>query len=133
LNRGRSKQAVGTPPAFLHAVRRRLGIADFALDLAASQETPSARSLGAQTAVLVRSSTGANWLRDSVHQRARVLLLNDRLTFVGHTNTYASDLALLLDSPSVEPGYELCGWRVAVRADGPVQRAPRERIDALGA
>jgi hypothetical protein len=38
LNRSRSKQAVGTPPAFLRAVRRRLRIAGFALDLEASPE-----------------------------------------------------------------------------------------------
>lgn len=35
---GRSKQDYGTPPAFLEAVKRRFGIAAFAIDLAASQE-----------------------------------------------------------------------------------------------
>lgn len=35
---GRSKQDYGTPPAFLSAVKRRFGLKEFAIDLAASQE-----------------------------------------------------------------------------------------------
>lgn len=35
---GKSEQAVGTPPRFLAAVRTRLGIEDFAVDLAASHD-----------------------------------------------------------------------------------------------
>jgi len=35
---GRSKQDYGTPPEFIAAVKRRLGIGEFAVDLAASRE-----------------------------------------------------------------------------------------------
>ena len=62
-------------------------------------------------AVLVPASTGSNWWRDWVHNKARVLLLNGRVTFVGHTTGYPRDLALLLYSQVYAPGYEVWSWK----------------------
>ena len=62
-------------------------------------------------AVLVPASTGANWWRDHVHMQAHVLLLNGRLTFVGHMAPYPKDCALLLYCLHRRPRYEVWNWR----------------------
>jgi hypothetical protein len=41
-----------------------------------------------------------------------------RLTFVGHTDPYPKDLALLLYGPSVSPGYEMWMWANDAHEDG---------------
>ena len=61
-------------------------------------------------AMLVPASTGANWWRDYVDRTAHVLLLNGRLTFVGHTAPYPKDCALLLYSLQHPPSYEVWSW-----------------------
>lgn len=66
--------------------------------------------LGAHTAVLIPASSGANWWKLWVDQKARVLQLNGRITFVGESDPYPKDCALLLYGPSVEPGYEVWSW-----------------------
>jgi hypothetical protein len=65
---------------------------------------------GAHTAMLVPAGVGANWWRDWVHTKARVLLLNGRITFVGHNQPYPKDCALLLYEPNVIPAYETWTW-----------------------
>lgn len=78
----------------------------------------------AQTAVLVPAGVGANWWRDWVHDKARVLLLNGRLTFkgtpsnpkTGKPDAYPKDCALLLYGPTQTPGYEIWAWQEAVPA-----------------
>lgn len=64
----------------------------------------------AQTAVLVPASVGANWFRDYVHQKADVLFLNGRLTFIGHTQPYPKDLVLLLYSRKNFFSYDVWTW-----------------------
>lgn len=148
---GLSRQDVQTPEAFLLAVKRRLGIGFFALDVAASPENcvamrhyvegvdgltqswatagwawcnPPYRRIepwvakaaadaqrGVRVAVLVPASVGSNWWRDHVHGQACVLLLNGRVTFVGHDAGYPKDLALLLYGPAVAPGYQVWSWQ----------------------
>lgn len=66
--------------------------------------------LGARTSMLVPAGVGSNWWRDWVHGKARVLLLNGRITFVGHKQPYPKDCALLLYEPNVIPGYEVWAW-----------------------
>jgi hypothetical protein len=61
----------------------------------------------------VTAGVGSNWWRDHVHDKARVLLLNGRITFVGETHGYPKDCCLLLYGPSVEPGYEVWSWPAA--------------------
>lgn len=68
--------------------------------------------LGAHVLVLIPASTGANWWRDYVHDKARVLLLNGRLTFTGQTAPYPKDCALLIYGPDVNPGYDVWSWNV---------------------
>jgi phage N-6-adenine-methyltransferase len=161
----RSKQNYETPRAFLDATIRRLGIANFAWDLAAEPKNavvshyytqwdngldPSVRwafgrgawgwlnpefthispwverayreahDNGANTAVLIPASVGANWWRDFVHEKAHVLLLNGRLTFnvngqpvrnaKGQITPYPKDCALLLYSPEYSPCYDVWTW-----------------------
>jgi phage N-6-adenine-methyltransferase len=147
---GTSKQDVRTPKVFLAAVKRRLGIDSFIVDLAASQSNTIAKQFysersnalvqswvfdgwnwlnppfsdlrpwaqkafeesrqGAHTAMLVPAGVGANWWRDWVHTKARVLLLNGRITFVGHKQPYPKDCVLLLYEACVIPGYEIWTW-----------------------
>lgn len=146
-----SVQNVRTPPVFLRAVKRLLGIDAFVVDLAASRSNTVAKQFysersnalvqswvfdgwgycnppfsdlrpwvekawqeaqrGAHTAMLVPAGVGANWWRDHVHGRARILLLNGRLTFVGHKQPYPKDCALLLYTPDVIPAYEIWSWQ----------------------
>lgn len=150
---GRSRQDYGTPPAFLEAVKKRLNIQDFEIDLAASRANrvtelyidaeldalevftwrtglgwhwlnPPYANIGpwvqraweewngstsTATAVLIPAAVGANWWREWVHDKARVLFLNPRLTFVGCKDPYPKDCALLLyGQPS---GYEVWTWK----------------------
>ncbi len=147
---GTSKQDVRTPKVFLAAVKHRLGIDAFAVDLAASKANTVAKrfysiqsnalkqswvfdgwnwlnpefadirpwaqkayeeaKLGAQTAMLVPAGVGANWWRDFVHSKALILLLNGRITFVGHKQPYPKDCALLLYAPGIIPAYETWTW-----------------------
>lgn len=65
----------------------------------------------AQTVVLVPAGVGSNWWRDWVDGKARVLLLNGRLTFVGETKPYPKDCCLLVYSSWLLPGYEVWSWR----------------------
>lgn len=148
---GRSKQDYCTPVVFLHAVRTRLGIRDFDIDLAADSSNhvcaryysreddalvrpwrvgtgwnwlnPEFGNIGpwaqrardqsiehnAHTAMLIPASVGANWWRDYVHDWARVLCLNGRITFVGCADAYPKDCALLLYG--AVPGYDIWSWR----------------------
>jgi len=64
----------------------------------------------AQIAVLIPASVGANWWRDWVHKKAGVLFLNGRITFVGHTEAYPKDCALLLYGPYQSPYYDVWTW-----------------------
>lgn len=147
---GRSKQDVRTPKVFLDAVKCRLGIDAFTVDLAASASNTVAKQfysersnalvqpwalggwnwlnppfakidpwvqkaydesrLGACTAMLLPAGVGANWWRDWVHRKARVLLLNGRITFVGHATCYPKDCVLLLYAPDIVPAYESWTW-----------------------
>lgn len=154
---GRSKQDYWTPPEFLDAVRKTLGVHEFDVDLAADDGNAialeyftaqnsafdaqtwrfasgwnwlnppysaigpwveraylEARDNRAKTAVLIPASVGANWWRDWVHNKALVLFLNGRLTFVGCTAPYPKDCALLLYDPFlVREGmtyYDVWSW-----------------------
>lgn len=49
-----------------------------------------------RVAMLIPASVGSNWWRDWVHKKCHVVLLNGRLTFVGQTQPYPRDCALLL-------------------------------------
>jgi phage N-6-adenine-methyltransferase len=92
-------------------------------DIAPWVHRACAKKAGAQTAVLVPASTGSNWWRDYVHQRARVKLLNGRITFddkhgkpvcsqkTGKPTPYPKDLALLLYSSNFKPGYDVWSWK----------------------
>jgi phage N-6-adenine-methyltransferase len=148
---GRSRQDYATPPEFIAAVRRRLNIENFNLDVAAnpanavcvpyfteeqdalSQATwnyggwswlnpPYANitpwvdkaweqsMMGAQIAMLIPASVGANWWAEWVHNKAHTIFLNGRLCFDGK-NPYPKDCALLLYTPYVWGGYEVWDWR----------------------
>ena len=65
---------------------------------------------GASTAMLVPAGVGSNWWRDFTHHKAGVLLLNGRITFVGHEDPYPKDCALLLYGPNVLRGYDVWTW-----------------------
>ena len=152
---GRSKQDYCTPPLFLAALKQRLGIGQFDIDLAASAENaicmnyydeqmnalkqswkvtqggwafcnpPFAHihpwvekagleaAKGAQVAMLVPVSTGANWWYGFVHDDCHVLFLNGRLTFVGETAPYPKDCAILLYTPYIRTGYDIWDWRLS--------------------
>ena len=168
----RSRQNYQTPKELLTAVKLRLGIDHFSVDLAASSVntvaprfyskrtnalvqpwalggwnflnpefadiTPWVKKAelemmnGAHTVMLVPAGVGANWWRDFVHDKVRVLFLNGRLCFIagwwktidpatlkaGKTPAfyataplYPKDCAVLLYSEKFTPGYEVWTWR----------------------
>ena len=146
---GTSRQDYETPDEVLRAVKRRLSIGDFKVDLAATEQnaicglwfddsfkeswhtfggwcwcnppfgtiTPWVQKaweeslLGAKVAVLIPASVGSNWWRDWVHEKAHVLFMNGRVKFVGATDMYPKDTALLLYQKSTRGGYEIWDWR----------------------
>jgi phage N-6-adenine-methyltransferase len=70
--------------------------------------------VGAHTAVLIPAAVGSNWWRDWVNQKADVLFLNGRLTFVGCTDPFPKDCALLLYSAAAyacHGSYDVWDWR----------------------
>lgn len=66
---------------------------------------------GANTAVLIPASVGANWWRECVEPFAYQVFLNGRLTFVGETKPYPKDCALLLYTPFGFRGNEVWNWK----------------------
>jgi DNA N-6-adenine-methyltransferase (Dam) len=67
------------------------------------------RDRGLRLAMLVPASVGANWFSDFVHERARVLALHPKLTFVGHKAAYPKDLILCVYGET--PGFECWRWK----------------------
>lgn len=67
---------------------------------------------GAKIAMLVPAGVGSNWWRDHVHNHARILLLNGRISFDGEA-PYPKDCALLLYGPGGLPGYDIWSWNRA--------------------
>lgn len=55
----------------------------------------AAQSPQCHTLMLVPASVGTNWYRDWVFPYAATIVLNGRLTFVGHEHPYPKDLMLL--------------------------------------
>lgn len=148
---GRSEQIVCTPTEFLASLKRKLGIEEFEIDLAASEENAVAgewyteeddaliqgwaragwaycnppysdiepwvakayteRGKGASVAMLLPASVGSNWWKAYVHNKAYVLLINGRLTFVGHTSPYPKDLIVALYTPYGPHGYDVWSWK----------------------
>lgn len=70
---------------------------------------------GACTAMLVPSSTGANWWNDYVHGYGYVLALRGRIKFLGHVDQYPKDLALILYTPTGFNGYDLWDWKAELK------------------
>lgn len=66
---------------------------------------------GASILMLVPNSTGSNWFRDFVHNKAYVNLLNGRLTFVGCKDPYPKDMILIEYGFNRRPGYGVWDWR----------------------
>lgn len=152
---GRSKQNYGTPPELLTAIKKRLNISDFSIDLAADDQNNIApfyyteqRSAldkdatwytqggwawcnppysniepwvakavtesydkGANIVMLVPASVGANWWARYVDPFAYVTFLNGRLTFVGATDPYPKDCALLLYTAWGFTGTSVWSWQ----------------------
>lgn len=65
---------------------------------------------GAKIAALVPASVGSNWWSNWVENKAHVLLLQPRLTFVGHTSCYPKDLVLLLYTKWIKGGRYHWRW-----------------------
>lgn len=58
---------------------------------------------------LVPASVGANWYREWVHEKAYVIALNGRLTFVGMITPYPKDCILCVFGAGVR-GFEVWKW-----------------------
>ena len=59
--------------------------------------------------LLVPASVGSNWFQRHCWEKSLVLLLNPRLTFVGHTHPYPKDLCLCVYG--VAPGIDIWRWK----------------------
>ena len=65
-------------------------------------------SLGAKILLLVPASVGSNWFCEYVHNRAMVMPLNGRITFVGNSDPYPKDL--MLCAYGFKPGFQPWRW-----------------------
>jgi len=74
------------------------------------EKAKASKDPATKIAVLVPASVGSNWWRDHVHGHCEVHFLNGRPTFVGHTDPYPKDLALLLYG-RYHRGYYIWDWR----------------------
>lgn len=67
-------------------------------------------NVNAQTCILLPAGVSTNWFAAHVHQKALVVLVRPRLTFVGCADPYPKDLMLLLYSPTEKPGFDCWRW-----------------------
>lgn len=67
--------------------------------------------MGCRTLLLVPASVGANWFCDYVHNKAFVLFLNGRITFVGQSDPYPRDLMLCCYGFNGFTGYDIWTWK----------------------
>jgi hypothetical protein len=61
--------------------------------------------------LLVPASVDANWFRDYVHERALVLPLSPRLTFIDQPAPINRPLMLCVYGPNITPGFEPWQWK----------------------
>ena len=66
---------------------------------------------GSKICMLVPASVGSNWWDKWVHNKAYVLFLNPRLTFVGCNSPYPKDCAILLYGLG-KVGYDVWKWSI---------------------
>lgn len=60
-------------------------------------------------AFLIPAAVGTNYFATYIHDKALVLFLSPRLTFVGHAQSYPKDLILAVYGE--KPGYECWRWK----------------------
>ena len=60
-------------------------------------------------AFLVPAGVSTKWFRNYVHEKALVLFISPKLTFVGHEQQYPKDLILAMYGE--KPGYECWRWK----------------------
>jgi phage N-6-adenine-methyltransferase len=89
-----------------------------------AQKAYEASTDGGRIAMLIPAAVGSNWWREWVNRKADVLFLNGRLTFVGCTDPFPKDCALLLYTPlayATQGSYDVWDWR----------RQPSRTVDAV--
>lgn len=69
----------------------------------------AARAKTGRILFLVPASVGANWYRDHVYNKAHVIALNGRITFVGMTTPYPKDCILCVFGAGIF-GFEVWNW-----------------------
>lgn len=97
------------PPGLLWLNPPYANIADWAAKCARARAEGHGNSKTHRIALLVPASVGTNWFADHVAEKALVLFLRPRLTFVGHRDPYPKDLMLAVYGE--RPGYECWRWR----------------------
>ena len=65
--------------------------------------------------MLVLASVGSTWFAEYVHDKALVLALRPRVTFVGESQGFNKDLMLCVYGPQITPGFDLWQWRQSAR------------------
>jgi phage N-6-adenine-methyltransferase len=75
-----------------------------------AQKAYESSLLGCRVAMLVPLSI-AEWWTDYVDNKAYVLMLHGRITFVGEDKPYPKDCALVLYGPEGYKGYEAWSWK----------------------
>lgn len=140
----KTRQTYQTPPEFLDAVRRLIGIDRFDLDVCAEPHTAASGQYYTKeqdglnpnnpwsrygwnwcnppfsnikpwvkrayeerggTAMLVPASIDSAWWEQFVHNKADVIPLHGRVTFVGCAHPFPKPLVLLLYRSYAAPGY----------------------------
>ena len=66
---------------------------------------------GASIVMLLPASVGSNWWSEWVHEKALVLFVSPRITFVGASDPYPKDCAILVYKRWYSPDYKTWNWR----------------------
>lgn len=74
---------------------------------------------GARVKMLVPAAVSTEWWFKFVHNRALVLFLRPRLTFIGHKAGFPMGLALVCHGPWIAPGYHTWRWDHAMEVAAP--------------
>lgn len=83
-----------------------------------AQKSWQASRKGAYVAMLVPAAVGTQWWHEFVRGKGYAIMLQSRIQFVGHTDGFPKDLALVLYAPFLAGGETTWRWILGADALG---------------